>query len=263
MSEAPKGYLFKRWRGEHLPADSDVEATFYLAFEKDGRRTTVCLHTKEREKAEQLSREHLGKMEWGDRQAYLRSLIEAGERAKRELWGITHESHTCPVAEIWKRYTSSRRRPDSGPRTMAYYKVKVDTLVKWLPATVKSIRQVSVALAEEYVRESERKLSPVTLQAHLCTLRRVWRVVDPEGPQPWQDLRPAGTHTARPFRRLSLDECRKLASFTEPLKTRGVDPDEMRGASPPPRSRASVPCAPQRVCRRPPHRGRTGPGGSA
>jgi len=212
MKEAPTGYLFKRWRGKHLPADSPITATFYLSYEVDNHRTTVCLRTTDRETAEKLTKDHMGKVDWGSREAYLRSMIDLGEKCKRELWGLSHESGACPVGEIWERYLASRRRPDSGPSTLDFYKQHVAAFIKWLPAEAKTMPKVTAALAEQYVRELEKKVSVPTAGKHVATLRRVWRIVDGDGPQPWRDLQPIGQHIVKPYRRLSLDECRKLAA---------------------------------------------------
>jgi len=219
MKEAPTGYLFKRWRGKHLPADSAITATFYLSYEIDNHRTTLCLRTTDRETAERLTREHMGRVDWGSRESYLRSLIELGEKAKRELWGISHETAAVPVADIWERYLASRRRPDSGPVTLQWNKRHVNAFVKWLPAVSKTMRHVTSALAEQYVRELEKKVSPPTAGKHIATLRRVWRIVDSDGPQPWKDLQPIGQHIVNSYRRLSLHECRQLAATAQKIGT--------------------------------------------
>jgi integrase len=179
--------------------------------------------------AEKLMADRLGKMEWGDRESYLRSVIEAGERAKRELWGLKHETNACPVGQIWNRYVASRRRPDSGPSTLDFYKSHVDALVNWLPASAKTMQHVSAALAERYVRDLEGRVKVQTASYHVGTLRRVWRVLDPEGPQPWKELRPTGVHVARPYRRLSLDECRALVRQSNHGKRRPLKFTESQG----------------------------------
>jgi len=208
--ETPKGYLFKRWRGKHLPADSAITATYYFSFERDGKRETLCLHTTEREQADRLVSEHMGRLAWGSREAYLRSLIEMGERAKRELWGLKHDGDAVKVGEMWEKYVASRRRPDSGPGTMGNYRAQLSRFLKWLPASVKTMRQVNVALAEEYVRELERKVRQGSAVQALGTMRRVWRVLDPDGPQPWNGLCPVGGGVVRPYRRLSHGECASI-----------------------------------------------------
>lgn len=213
--QAPTGYLFKRWRGKHLPVDSEIPATFYLSYEIDSHRTTLCLRTKDRETAERLVKEHMGRVDWGSREAYLHSLVELGEKAKRELWGQAHESDACPLKDLWDKYLASRRRPDSGPSTLIFYKQHVTALLNWLPAATKNIRHVTAAMAEQYVHEIEGKLSVPTASKHVATLRRVWRVVDPEGPQPWRDLQPIGQHVVIPYRRLSTKECRALSAFAQ------------------------------------------------
>lgn len=210
MNEAPTGYLFKRWRGKHLSADSPIPATFYFSYEVANHRSTVCLRTTDRDTADRLAKEHMGEVNWGSREAYLRSMIELGEKAKRELWGIAHEAGACPVDKIWERYLSSRRRPDSGASTLAIYQQQVKAFTDWAPAAVKNMHRVTNALAEQYVRELEQKISVVTADKHVATLRRVWRIVDPSGPQPWTDLKPIGQHIATPYRRLTLDECKRL-----------------------------------------------------
>jgi len=212
MKQAPNGYLFKRCRGKHLPIDSAIPAMFYLSYEIDNHRTTLCLHTTDREIAERLAKEHMGRLDWGSRKAYLRSLVELGEKAKRELAGHEHESNVCPMKELWERYLSSRRRPDSGPSTLAFYKQHVTAFINWLPASAKTIRHITSSMTEQYVRELEQKVSVPTAGKHVGTLRRVWRVVDPDGPQPWRNLQPIGQHVVTPYRRLSLNECRALTN---------------------------------------------------
>jgi len=220
MQQAPAGYLFKRWRGKHLAIDSAIVATIYLSYETGGHRTTLCLHTNDRETADRLAKEHMGRVDWGNREAYLRSLIDLGEKAKRELFGRQHESNACSVKDMWDQYLASRRRPDSGPGTLRFYKRHVDTFVKWLPVATKTMRHVTTAMADQYVRELEQKVSTPTVAHHIGTLRRVWRVLDAEGPQPWNNLRPIGQHIVVPYRRLSLEECRKLATVA---KTKGPE----------------------------------------
>jgi len=206
----PTGYLFKRAHGKHLPATSPERAIYYLSYEIGGKRSTVCLHTDDHAAAKKAAADHLAGADWGSREAYLKSMIALGKACERELFGHAQDQSITP-ANLWTRYLASRRRPDSGAVTLNYYKQHVSALVSWLPADAKTMRHVTLTLAENYVRALEGAMSAPTAAKHVATLRRVWRVVDPDGPQPWKDLRPIGQHIVVPYRRLTLDEVRRLA----------------------------------------------------
>jgi len=75
---------------------------------------------------------------------------------------------------------------------------------------VKVLRDVTPALAEQYVGELERKVKRGTVNAYLGTMRRIWRVIEPRGQSPWDALRATIPPSESPYRRFTPKECRKL-----------------------------------------------------
>ena len=205
------GQVYKRFGGRDLKPDAPEPGTFYLRYEVDGLRHTLCLGTKDPVKAGQFAREHLGRIDRSDREAYLRSLVTLGKLAEAELAGRAKQRVSLPAEELWEKYESSHRRPQSGPGTMTGYKAQITRFSGWAGNRVRNLVTLNREQAEQYAADLERAFAPPTVRAHLMTLGRAWRVLLSDAKNPWEGLRPMGQHKVMSYRRLDLDELRTLA----------------------------------------------------
>lgn len=212
------GHLYKRYAGHDLKADDVTTGVFYLRYKVAGCRHSLCLGTTDREQAAELAAEHLRRINRHDRDAYLRSLISLGKLAQAELDGRNLRDDVMPPETLWERYEASRRRPQSGPGTMANYRSHVQRLAAWLAPQARNAAALDPAIAERYVGLLEKEgITAATIRAHLATLARVWRVLMPEARNPWPGLHPSAAHRTIPYRRLSIAEVRRIAQAARAL----------------------------------------------
>lgn len=227
------GYLFKRWRGKHIRAKSDVDAPYYFAYQVNNERRTVALHTKDHEEAQRRMGEFMGKARHtSTRDEWLRSLIDMGKWAERELRGAHLAADPVYVESAWARYLASRRRPNSGEGTLKMYNAHWKALQRWLPPHVKRLGEVTPGLAEQYVRYLEtprtievgpgkkkrtvtRSMTAATVDKNLSFLRLFWRVLTPDEQSPWSGLHSAMDHEPTTHRALDVAEVRNLLSVAE------------------------------------------------
>jgi integrase len=204
------GYLYRRWRGKHVPVSEDIPGVIYMAWKVHGERRVVCLHTTDRHEAERLQADVMGRIKWGDREAYLYALVELGEQAKRELARVTRAECDVAIGDVWTRYEASRRRPRSGDATLGTYRQQWEAFRAWAPQAVRTMGDVTAAMAERYCREMERRLTANTTMKHLTVLRRCWAVLAPELQNPWAGVSPARVDARENYRALSVDEARAV-----------------------------------------------------
>jgi len=209
----PTGQLYKRFGGRDLKPDDPHEATFYLRYEVEGRRHTICLGTKDCQKARTLADDHLGRIDRTDREAYLRSLVTLGKLAEAELAGRSQNRLVVAADKLWDLYEASRRRPQSGPGTMEGYRAQVKRFAAWAHSRQANAATLAAEHAERYVKHLEGAgITNYTIRKHIATLARVWRVLMPEQANPWAGLAPAGEERHTPYRRLAPEELRALAA---------------------------------------------------
>jgi integrase len=206
------GYLFRRWRGKHIPIDTDLpEATIYLCYQVQNRRKAICLHTSDRAEADRKAANIMGRIKWGPHEDYLRELVKLGREAERELAIAAADGEVIPLDDAWQRFVNSRRRPRSSPAMMRIYRQQFDAFRTWAQQAIKSMRHLTPTIAEQYVRELEKRSNPATIAKHCNALALIWRVVDPAYVNPWLGLRSTATGpSVTPYRRLTGKECRAL-----------------------------------------------------
>ena len=187
----------------------------YLAWMVQGRRRTVCLHTREATEAGERARNVMGRLQWGDYGRYLQALARLGEEAAREMRRMAggEEALETALGDVWAAYEGSRRRPQSGAEQMAQYRQQWERCRVWMEGHgVGETRGVSGELAERYAGELAEAVSASTARRHLQTLRRVWQVAGGGGANVWEGLRVAAGREEeagdRGYRALSLAEAR-------------------------------------------------------
>lgn len=203
------GYFYRRWRGKHLPASSGINGVIYYAYQVAGKRTVVCLHTTDLEEAKRRATPFLNAVAWSDRQAYLEAMVRLGDAARAELQAPPADD-VIPLASAWDRYVASRRRPASGTRTLAGYRQQFEAFRSWAPQGTHALHQVTPALAERYAYELDGQHASGTVNAHLTTLRLVWRVLLPRAANPWAGVKSSKRDDRTHYRRLTLDEVKRI-----------------------------------------------------
>lgn len=216
MNADVKGYLYKRAtvgnRQCRLDAESHIVGRYYVDYMINGKRHTECLDTSDHQTA---------KERWADRKAglaaatdderYLRRLIEDGENAKRKLMQITHGGELVKVSDAFEKYLASSRRPaGTKERTLKGYRQQFNRFLKWAPATIRTVRDMTPALAESYVTDLERIGNAGTVNKHIGLLELLWKVVDHTWPNPWAGLHSTKTHQTTHYRRFTHKECRRI-----------------------------------------------------
>ncbi len=209
-----KGKLFQRSAG----------GIYYLRYQVGGGRKTVCLHTKNKDKAETERDKTLGNALRADTTE--RVLFHVAENRKL----LSRVS--IPIDKAWAKYTASDSRPKSGKDTLANYERQWKRFSEWLAkkhADVGNLFDVDRKIALAYKSKLEAdKLSPETFNQHVKTLRLVYRVLalDNEhgGVNPFEavNLKPKATINREAF---SKDEVTALlAVFDGPPELRIPEP---------------------------------------
>ena len=81
----PRGFMYRRWKGTHKNVDKGPPGTIYWEHEEGGIRSQHCLHTENVDSAVRIIRELDGKVQWGEKEKRLKSLVKIGLAAKMEL----------------------------------------------------------------------------------------------------------------------------------------------------------------------------------
>jgi integrase len=207
-----RGYLFKRWRGKHLSAKSEIEGIFYLAWKRHGHKTTRCLKTRDPVEAERRRQAFSGGLVTdSDEEKYLLSLVELGETARAKLQRIITTGPDLPIKDAWNQYQASRRRPASGPRTLSGYEGQFRRFTAWCKQGVPSMQSVNPEIADQYTHDLEQSgMNAGTVRKHLMFLRLLWKTLLPDAKNPWLGVRPSIPSETTPHRRMDVDEVRAL-----------------------------------------------------
>jgi site-specific recombinase XerD len=119
------------------------------------------------------------------------------ERKRDQALKISDEANPpLKIADAWKKYSSSVRRPDSGESTMARYHSQYKRFNKWVAKEYPNInymRDVNEDIAERYATDLKSvRYSPNNINKHIATLRLLWRTLHREiranGSNPWLDI---------------------------------------------------------------------------
>ena len=144
------------------------------------------------------------------------------EREKEAAARLAEEAERRAVAisAAWPLYVASKKRPDSGQRTLAGYEAQYRIFAEWMarnhPEQPK-LRDVNPATAEQFIGHIQQTRSRNTRNKYLVFLRTFWRVLRWNADaqlsiDPWDGLRnlilnPDTQH----HRDLTLDEIRRVA----------------------------------------------------
>jgi integrase len=214
-SVLPRGYLYRRQKGEYLPITSEVSAPIWLDYRVGTRNVRVSMRTREVDTAINRAMEHLSAAPTSDETSWLVSQVSAGERAAARLQSLAGTAMYLPIADVWGRYERSKRRPVSKPATLRFYRGMWKQFEKWVTAgdKARSLTHVDAALAERYATAlDDQALSSGTVNKHVAFFRLLWSVLMPDRPNVWKRLRSTKTTRERPYRRLSHEEaCRVWA----------------------------------------------------
>ena len=146
------------------------------------------------------------------REAAARAKVEADERDRKAV----------RIADAWPLYVASKKRPDSGARTLDGYRSQYEAFADWcaknLPDTPK-MRDFTPAMAESFIDHIEKTRSRNTRNKYLIFMRTFWRVMrwNPDAQltiDPWDGIR---TLTATPDvvtrRDLTVEELGRIAAY--------------------------------------------------
>lgn len=234
-------------------------ARYYIYIDGERRRKTKTLEAVTVEEA----REELSKLsEGGAAFTQEREL----EKTERELRGIRadieaeaqrkakeeaqrkadeDEARAVTIDDAWKHYEASKKRPDSGARTLAGYKAQFKIFAAWCakhyPDRPK-MRDFAPDMAEAFLDHLEKTRSRNTRNKYLIFLRTFWRVLRWNADaqltiDPWDGIR---TLTQTPDevtrRELTTDELGRIgaAIMSDELKTAlrvTLKPQNGRGAA--------------------------------
>jgi len=158
--------------------------------------------------------------------AFMRQQLEAerqrveDEKREREEQRIAEEKDRAAieVKSAFVYYVASKKRPDSSERTLTCYESQYGRFARWMEANhpkIVKIRDVTPALADEYMEWLANNVSRATRNQHLTLLRLVWRVLRwNENAQlsvdPFEAVRPLkARRDIVPHREITIEELRR------------------------------------------------------
>ncbi|NCC60436.1 MAG: hypothetical protein EOM12_05755 [Verrucomicrobiae bacterium] len=205
-----RGGLFKRGpHGEYFPAHSKETGVYWLRYKANGKGVRLCLHTEDYTEADRLRAEHMGFTGTArNRREYLTSLVRIGKLAEMELNEI-EDAKSIPVEKTWDTFLQSKRRPASGPGTLAAYCSQWNKLAGWLAEqNISDLEHVTPQVAERFVAHlDDSGYKAVTRCLNFYKL--LWKALSLSN-EPWNGLRSTARHVRVPYRRLTGTECRSI-----------------------------------------------------
>lgn len=209
----PNGQVVHKDR--HIAVDSEKhsDCIIYYRYQVERKRKSFCTGTADIAEARLRVSKFLGVIAYSDKEQYLRSLVELGEQAKQELHQRRFASRRIKLADAWDEYVASKRRPDSGARTLQGYGQHWAKFKKWIERPgLDFLDQVTASGAESYVDFLQKAgLKKGTINQHVQFLRLMFSILNTGYANPWDGIRVTGeTPPPRPHRRLSVEECQKI-----------------------------------------------------
>jgi len=132
------------------------------------------------------------------------------------------ERRAVAIADGWTIYAASKKRPDSGARTLAGYEAQYKTFAEWCATNhpdKPKMRDFTPEMAEAFIDHIEQTRSRSTRNKYLVFLRCFWRVLRWNADaqltlDPWEGIR---TLTATPDtvsrRDLTVEELGRIAAY--------------------------------------------------
>ena len=199
----------------------------------DGKVYVRSTKTNKKKEAERL-------LEQWTEDFYKKSEVEIVERLAARVRGVKAEAEAHEAAERDRRailiagafpiYEESKRRPDSGARTLAGYEAQYTIFEKWCAEHYPDkprLCDFTPDMAEAFIRHIEKTRSRNTRNKYLIFLRTFWRVMRWNADalltiDPWDGIR---TLTAAPDtverRDLTVEELGRIAAY---LRTNAASP---------------------------------------
>ena len=148
----------------------------------------------------------------------LRRVQERLSGVRAELDRIADKKPALAIVDAFEAYRASRRRPRSGPRTLADYKGYFNHLAQWLKTNrpdLEELRHVGKAEAEKYTDDFEKNHSAGTFNKRVIFFRLMWRVLaDNEEARltcnPWERIDTIKNAETFSRRELTTDELRRV-----------------------------------------------------
>ena len=154
---------------------------------------------------------------------------EAERKAAEDAAAAERDRNAVKFSEAWVLYEDSKKRPDSGKRTLAGYESQYQTFTSWLTAKhpkVTRMRDFTPSMAEEFIDHLDNTRSRSTRNKFLIFLRTFWRVLrwNPDAQlatDPWEGIRTRAASVDQvQHKDLTLDQIAAVAAVlnsTEPV----------------------------------------------
>lgn len=222
MSFEVQGHLYKRkmlgGKQRYLPANSSVQAGFYVDYMINKKRHTKCLYTQDI---------HVARVRWNefrnglvvenDQSKYIQRLILEKEELIRRLQMEQHGGTNYRIDGAFDAFINSkRRRASTKDRTLEGYRHQFNRFTKWSPGTLRTLRDLTPAVAETYVHDMDNSgMNAETINKHVGFLELLWKTLDPTWPNPWKGLHSTKIHIVQHYRRFTVSEASLLYAKAE------------------------------------------------
>jgi len=215
------GRLYKRTAGKDYPADSEVNAPYWLQYtipNPNGGRGIVkreALHDADgkpitqRDKAEAERKRILAPYQTGNAVETLKALQSRIDLAKADhATALAEANPSLQLAASWEAYIQSPERPDSGNATLRQYRGHWDRFTRWFATKhpeVTTLAGVTPIVGSEYAADlSSAQYSSNAFNKHVGFLKLLFRVLEEPGrvtTNPFKKVkrRTLHTHSRREF----------------------------------------------------------------
>jgi len=184
------GRLYKKLHGKEYPADSPVNAAYWIAYTVNSKRFRQALHDErgkpitDRKKAETERLRIIAPFLAKDETETQRQLVARYQSAEARQEAAVSAAQALIIENAPQAYLNHPGRPDSGIRTSKGYISQLERFTRWMadsyPETI-YMRDISPDTVREYVKDLEKEqASPSTFNQHIRTLTRVWTVLQDE-----------------------------------------------------------------------------------
>ena len=185
---------------------------YFVAKTPDGKLKWTALKTRDKQEASRRAAAHAGTaLRTDDRDAWLQSLVDAGEWARRELVGADARTACVGLAwdELFEAWRNAAQRLTTHGPTLTNYELQIGVLARWARNLgIETPPGLSALQANAYALERAKMRSSAGRDVAL--FKRVWRDL---GMVPvWQGaaIVRGGVKAATRYRRLTVDEVRQI-----------------------------------------------------
>lgn len=192
------GRLYKRIGGREYPADSEVNAPYWLQYTipntKGGRGVVKREPLRDadgnpithRDKAEAERKRILAPYQTGNAVETLRALQSRVDMARAEhATALAEVNPSLQISAVWDAYIQSPERPDSGKATLIQYGGHWRRFTRWLAnkhPEILTLADVTPAIGSEYAADLiAAKYSSNAFNKHVGFLKLLFRVLEEPG----------------------------------------------------------------------------------